>query len=241
MTFMSTAAERRALYDIAFQGERMNQYPQVYAFEQECGYAANIERLEAAARILACPLKVNPPNWQHGRVIYALARKLLADSPGAGLFVDIGTAKGYSAVVMGWAIADAGANNWVLSIDAVDPSTRVTRNSVIEGDELFTVHEFVAPFIERSVRTEFVGGGSDFVLSGLSERVRFAFVDGRHSFAAVTADIANLQRLQQAGDIALFDDTQIDAVSAALGKLRGYHVKRLRVNSLREYAVAVRL
>ena len=36
----------------------------------------------------------------------------------------------------------------MLSIDMVDPLTRVTRNSVIEGEEVPTVHEFVAPFIE---------------------------------------------------------------------------------------------
>ena len=41
--------------------------------------------------------------------------------------------------------------------------------------------------------------------------------------------------------MALFDDVQIDAVVAVIGELQGYSVERLRVNSIREYAVAVRL
>ena len=49
-------------------------YPVVDEFEQRMGFAVDRERLEDAAGVLACLLKKNPPKWQHGRVLYALAR-----------------------------------------------------------------------------------------------------------------------------------------------------------------------
>ena len=68
------------------------------------------------------PVEGNPPNWQHGRVIYALARELLVHDPSVGLFVDIGIAR-VLAVVMGWAIAEAQAR-----AIACSPSTWLTRS-----------------------------------------------------------------------------------------------------------------
>ena len=56
--------------------------------------------VEAAARVLACPLKANPPNWQHGRVLYAGYRAYLAGLQRRVLLLDIGTAKGFSAAAM---------------------------------------------------------------------------------------------------------------------------------------------
>lgn len=196
--------------------------------------------------MLACPVKANPPNWQHGRVIYALAREQLDDgSGGSGCFLDIGTAKGFSAVVMSWALADAGVHREVHSVDVMNPLERVSRNSVAEAEgDLLTVPEFVAPFIAPTVPVHFHGGGSlallkDMVRLGLT--VKFVFVDGKHSYGAVTEEIACLLQLQRPGAIALFDDMQIPGVAEAVKRARGYEVSRVRAGVGREYAVAVRV
>jgi len=231
-------------YMEVFAAECARYYSEVTALEQNAGYAVPRVRLEAAARVLACPVKVNPPSWQHGRVIYALARGLLEDEDHGGCFLDIGTAKGFSAVVMAWALADAGARHDVLSVDAVDPLSHVERNSVAEVDgELLTVPEFIAPFMPPDAHIHFYGGGSLPLLDrliGTGERVRFAFVDGKHTAAAVSAEILCLLRLQSRGDIALFDDVQIPGVSEAVKKIHGYTVTRLNAGPNRSYAIAVR-
>jgi hypothetical protein len=234
-------------YDAAFAKERGIVYPMVDDLEKSTGYAVERDRLEAAARVLACPLKVNPPNWQHGRVIYSLLRQRLARDPDvSGVVVDIGTAKGFSAVVMGWAIEDAGSLLEVVSVDAVDPDQRVTRNSVAEVYGVFTVHEFVAPFIAKNVKTTFVGGGSEDFMLGFSMRkirIPLAFVDGKHSQSVVLFDANAIEKHQLSKDVIVFDDVQIAGVAAGIsmfGAARNYESTRVKVSNIREYSILVR-
>jgi len=238
---MKTAAD----YSEIFLAECTRSYAEVTALEASCGYAVNRAKLEAAARVLACPHKVNPPNWQHGRVIYALARELIAESTGAGVFLDIGTAKGFSAVVLSWAVSDGMVHRRIVSVDAVDPLARVPRNSVAEADgALWTVPEYVSRFAAPGAPIEFRGGGSDALLRECvanGTRVRFAFVDGKHSETAVAADAAHLAQLQRAGDLCVFDDLQIDGVRAALARVKAYSFTIVNAGPSRRYAVGVRL
>jgi predicted O-methyltransferase YrrM len=233
-------------YAEAFKRERENVYPAVDAFEQASGFAIERERLEAAARVLACPVKKNPPNWQHGRVLYAAIRELLDRAGNGGVFLDIGTAKGFSAVVMAWAIADADAHCRVLSVDAIDPLHRVPRNSVWEADgSKFTVPEFVAEFIhpERH-RIEFHGGGSLDLLDELhanGEHIRFAFVDGKHEGAMVATEAELIKSMQRPGDVVLFDDLQVPSIHQSVARLSGYWpAQHIRAHDNRAYALAVR-
>jgi cephalosporin hydroxylase len=47
-------------------------------------------------------------------------------------------------------------------------------------------------------------------------RVGFAFVDGKHSFEEVTAELTLLAARQRAGDVVVVDDMQIAGVRDAL-------------------------
>src|SRR5262245_57035761 len=89
-----------------------NPYGELDALETLLGYSVHRERigaLEAAARTLACPYKAHAPNWQHGRLVYAAARARLSTyTGGSALLVDIGTAKGFSALCLAWALVDSG-------------------------------------------------------------------------------------------------------------------------------------
>ena len=49
-------------YARVFAEECDRAYPAITQFETECGFAIQKGRLESAARTLACPVKVNPPN-----------------------------------------------------------------------------------------------------------------------------------------------------------------------------------
>lgn len=236
----------RATYDAAFLWECTQQYAVIDELERSLGYAIDKDRLERFARTLACPVKVNPPNWQHGRVLYALARNALEEERNGGVFVDIGTAKGFSATIMAWAIYDAKARCRVLSVDIVDPNARVVRNSVREVDgTLLTVPEFVAPFIDPVIhRVEFHGGGSLALLNSLRSdgtRVRLAFVDGKHNAVTVTEEARMLAQLQRRGDVVLFDDMQIAQVASVVSALKTYAITHVRANARRAYAIGVRL
>lgn len=233
-------------YDSAFNAERQSQYPEVEALEVETGFTLEKARLESAARILACPVKKNPPSWAHGRIVYSKAREVLETNSRAGMLLDIGTAKGFSALMMAWAIYDSGAfDHWVVSVDMVDPGERVPRNSVKEAEGgRFTVSEFLHPFRPTGVPMTFHGGGSERLLRTLKAipetYIPFAFVDGRHSYAAVKADGEALASIQVRGNVAIFDDVHLEQVSQAVSELKEYEFRRIQAGPMRAYAVGVR-
>lgn len=225
-------------YDTAFGRELRSRYRVIDTYEERTGFKVDEARLEAAARVLACPVKVNPPNWQHGRVIYSTAMRYLMYAREPVVFLDIGTAKGFSACVMTWAIAASGRAHEVVSIDVMEPTDRVARNSVAELDGLKTIAEFVEPFIDPTVKTSFFGGGSLSWLDHHTDHVGFAFVDGKHTYDMVLAEQMKISCRQQMGDIIIFDDIQIEPVQRAVKKLKGYDVLTMDTGAGRKYAIA---
>src|SRR5262245_9408863 len=118
-------------YEAAFRKECDQSYPVVDALEKRYGYAIDRTKLNIAAHVLACPLKKNPPNWQHGRILYALTRHYLQGQIDVSL-LDVGTAKGFSALCLLWSLRDTDILGSVTSVDVIDPLARVKRNTVAE-------------------------------------------------------------------------------------------------------------
>jgi hypothetical protein len=236
-TLMPTVAD----YQKAFDAERLNVYPVVDAFEQRMGFALDRAKLEAAARVLACPLKKSPPNWQHGRVLYAAIRKYLATTtPNVGVMLDVGTAKGFSALCAEWAGRDAGVSCVVYSVDVIDPESRVRRNTVSEVDGLKTLAEILAPWPEAGEIGFSRATGVEW-LNDNRLRVNVAFIDGKHTGAVVAQEGRLLAKWQQAGDIAIFDDVHLDDVNKAVVSLSDlYELETLRILPNRAYAIGVR-
>lgn len=238
-------------YQAIFDAERLKEYPAVDAFEVRMGFKIDRAKLEASARVLACPLKHNPPNWQHGRVLYAAARNYFASGLGRGTaMLDIGTAKGFSALCARWANTDAGVAASVWSTDVIDPDARVRRNTVAEVDGLKTLAETIAIVtggdpdddMPASIRfMDMTGVEALKHLSRLGMWVGFCFVDGKHSGAVVAEEGRILSELQQPGDLAIFDDIHLDDVAAAVKSLSSlYELETLKILPNRGYAIGVR-
>lgn len=233
-------------YNAIFERERRRDYPVVDAYERMLGYAIDRVKLESMARTLACPLKANPPNWQHGRIIYTtlrfFLRKALQGFVGGEVILDIGTAKGFSACVISHALEDSGADCEVVSLDVIDPNARVSRNSAAELDGLKTIDEFVAGHVASGVRVAFFGGGSNLWLERALRqvtRVPFAFVDGKHTYEQVRYEAAALSQLQRPGDVVIFDDCQIEPVGRAVRELKAYITDYVDIGP-RTYAIGTR-
>jgi len=229
-------------YTDAFELERKQTYPMVDAFETRMGYALERGRLEEAAVTLACPLKANPPNWQHGRVLYAAVRRYLSYSQDEGPFtlLDIGTAKGFSALCMAWAVADSGVNGRVITVDVIDPRGRIYRNSVADLDGLKTLEELLKPWPEASIIESHKMTGLKW-LTTHEERIHVAFVDGKHSGAVVEQEGRRLAMLQNPGDLAIFDDVHLTDVNRAVQSIEEYFTETMIVLPNRAYAVGLRL
>lgn len=231
-------------YARAFHEEQSVGYPMVDAYEVQQGFALSRERLEGAARVLACPVKAHPPNWQHGRVIYATVRRYLATIGQSDVtLVDIGTAKGFSALCMKWAADDSAVPATVWSCDVIAPDSYTVRNTVAEIHGAQTLRDIMAPWPEAS-SIRFIGSTGEDLLRHLwsrGDRVGVAFVDGKHSYAAVLREGELLAELQRAGDVVIFDDAQIDGVQQAVNHLGGaYACTPMEVLPGRAYAIGVR-
>lgn len=235
----AVAVATREDYARIFETERQVDYPIVSALEARCGFALDRDRLEDAARVLACPFKKSPPNWQHGRVLYAIARQYLVGQSGPVSCVDIGTAKGFSALCLLWALQDAGVVGRVTTVDVLDPASRVRRNTVAECDGYLSLFQTLEPWTEAKQLDIRWGTGAD-VLKGF-KRVHLAYVDGKHTYDAVSTEIGLLRERQEAGDRVVFDDVQIDGVAKAVKQAqKHYEIEYLDVLPNRRYALAVR-
>lgn len=228
-------------YDAAFAKERANAYPMVDAFEQACGYALDRERLESAVRVLACPIKKAPPNWQHGRVLYAAARRYVSKAETIVNVLDIGTAKGFSALCLQWALNDSNATGQVTSVDVIDPHSRVQRKTVAEVDGLLTLAETLTPWPEAASIRFVQSTGIDWLASH-HERIHIAFVDGSHNADVVQREGEIIAARQSAGDLAIFDDVNRIDIWFSVNSLRdAYQFDVLQVLPTRSYAIGVRL
>lgn len=226
-------------YAAAFAAERANRHPVMDEMEARLGFSVDRQRLEDAARVLACPLKKNPPSWQHGRLIYAVGCRYLADHPKQPqTWIDIGTAKGFSACAMTWAMAEMGCPGDVLSYDIIDPHSREPRNSCEDGR---TVYEFVAPFAALGVFVSFMHSSVLRAMPAMT-RVNLAFIDGSHTYDGVRQDIELVSSRQQAGDVIVFDDMQVAGIRRAVCEpwSGGYIIEEIELIPHRRYALAVR-
>lgn len=238
-------------YAEAFAQAKGLTYPNLDALEARLGYAIDRDWLNEAGRVLSCPIKSVPPHWQHGRVIYAVTRHYLAQvlfnartvSPDDPTFttLDIGTAKGFSALCQRKAFLDAGAPCQLNSVDVMPPAARCYRNTVAEldGGGLKTIAEILAPWPEAADITFLESTGIDW-LQRHPERIHVAFVDGKHTGEVVRQEGKLLAKRQQAGDVAIFDDCQMPPVSQAVASLgEWYRIEYVKADP-REYAIGRR-
>jgi len=227
-------------YQRAFDYARSLSFPAMDDFEAQCGYALDRERMESAARVLACPVKANPPNWQHGRMVYAATRRYLSNAIGPVSMLDVGTAKGFSALCLEWARRDACVDGHVVSLDVLDPHERVRRNTVAEVDGYKTLAEILDPWPDSKAIT-FLGVPGLVWLKTQRDRVHVAFIDGKHSADVVRLEGQRMAELQEAGDLVMFDDLQIEGVAKAVKDLSPlYAIERLTLSPGRVYAVGYR-
>lgn len=239
-------------YARVFEAERQREYPLIDAFEQRMGYAIDRERLESAARVLACPVKRNPPCWQHGRVLYAAALKYfvagwMSASAHPGKFeeanvLDIGTAKGFSALCLLWAMnaSEAGDEGRVTSVDVIDPYAPVIRNTVAEINREITLHETLEPWPEAKA-IQFVQSTGINWLRAHPERLHVVFVDGKHTADVVAQEAALIAARQVPGDLCIFDDVHLPEIRAVVrGLHHSYALEYLDILPNRGYAMGVR-
>ena len=160
---------------------------------------------------------------EHGILLYKLVRALSHEDP--PVVIDIGTARGFSAITMARALLDANLGGMVYSVDVIDHQSRLNwhvgkqdsadplANMSISRSEVW--HRW---FDKESALVTPISGPSQEILDSWSfGPIDIAFVDGAHTYEAVRRDLATLDLLMTPAGVIILDDYH---TGVSMGSLR---------------------
>ena len=158
---------------------------------------------------------------EHGLLIYKLARGV-GRRGGPLVTLDIGTARGFSALSIARAILDEGTRGHVYSVDVVDHDeprewhiAKQLDDELEGGPPMSRSQIWKRWFAEESAVVSPITGRSVDVLAGWPHgSIDLAFLDGSHDYADVKAELALLDSLMAERSAIVMDDYHLGVTAA---------------------------
>jgi len=159
-------------------------------------------------------LKPSPLTWDHGRLLYLWLSELLSRIDLSSVsIVEVGTARGFSALCMAKAMQARNVEGRVLTLDVLPHRVPMLWNCIDDERGPSTRDNLLSPWetlVERYLM--FFQGDSLRVLARLHlPRVHFAFIDGQHDEAHVREEFKWVAERQRRGDAVVFDDYNVES------------------------------
>lgn len=159
---------------------------------------------------------------EHGLLLYKLLSKSFASSRQSVVLLDVGTARGFSAMAMAKAMMDADLRGKLYTIDIIgqDESrdwhvAKQQHDEPLVGIEISRSGIWCQWYKEESELIHSITGRSSEVLADWGHAdITLAFLDGEHTYNAVKTDLELLDTLMAEGGQILLDDYHT-GVSAA--------------------------
>ena len=176
----------------------------------------------------------------HGLLLYKLISKRFASTRQSVVLLDVGTARGFSAIAMAKAMMDADLRGELYTIDIIgqDESrdwhvTKQQHDEPLVGIEIARSEIWCQWYKEEAELIHSITGKSSEVLAAWSHGdITFAFIDGEHTYNAVKTDLEMLDTLMAEGGQIVLDDYHT-GVSAAriplpsrIANLTSYYLER---------------
>lgn len=189
-------------------------------------------------------------DFNHGRILYQLVKNACEQVPAEQQLnvLEVGTARGFSSLVMAKALQDAGRGGVVVTVDIVRHDTPSYMAPIGAPGNLFSRQELLRPWRNLvSSRILFLCGSSKVVLELLqSQRFPFVFIDEHHVFRNTVRDLEYASRCQRVGDLIVLDDYSADfpGVVKAVDEFvlqKKYVLSKEVVNERRNLAVLTRI
>lgn len=189
-------------------------------------------------------------DFTHGSILYQLVRNVCEKIPAEEQLniLEIGTARGFSSLVMAKALDDAGRGGVVVTVDIVRHDTPSYSAPIGDRGQRFSRSELLRPWLSLvNSRVLFVCGSSKVALELLqSQRFPFVFIDEHHVYRNTHRDLEYAARHQRVGDVIVLDDYSADfpGVVVAVDEfvLRGkYTFSTESVSARRSLAVLTRI
>lgn len=149
---------------------------------------------------------------EHGLLLYKLVRALETDN--SHTVLDIGTARGFSAITMARALIDANLEGKVLTVDVIDHQSRLKWHVEKQDSKDPLVSMYISRaevwgrwFSEEAGLVTAISGKSQEVLVNWGfGSIDVAFIDGEHTYEAVKRDLALLDNLMTPEGVIVLDD-----------------------------------
>ena len=177
---------------------------------------------------------------EHGLLLYKLLSKRFASAHQSVVLLDVGTARGFSAIAMAKAMMDANLRGELYTIDIIgQDESRDWHVAKQQHDEPLAGVQIARSNIwrqsyeeEAKVISPITGKSSEVLESWNYGDIDFAFIDGDHRYHAVKADLELLDALMADGGQIILDDyhTGVSAtripLPSRIAHLTSYYLER---------------
>ena len=236
-----------AAYVSRWEEARRDAFPAVDAYEAAAGAAIDQEWFHQLGLVTQVVIKPSRTCYQHGRLLYTALVWYARERCHHQLnIVDTGPARGFSALCMARALADAGATGKIATFDVLAHETPMFWNGIHDTDGPRSRAQLLAPYRELvEPYVIFHRGNSSRALQQVAfPRIQFAFLDSVHTYDHVMAEFAAVGPRQRAGDILFFDDYTpkaypgvVQAANEICG-VHGYAPTIVTASAERQYLIA---
>ena len=204
------------------------------------------------ALITQVSIKKSKINYQHGRILYALIDNYISKNKNKNKndkynFLDIGTAKGFSSIVITKAATDNSVDYEIQTYDIVPHNKPIYWNSILDIDGKKTREELLEQYSSYTQQINYFSGRTKTFFKKLNtKRINFAFVDGSHDYDDVIFEYKHIKTRQEAGDIIMFDDVtpnHFNGIVKLVGEITDeskYNIELLMSSDYRGYAIATK-
>lgn len=150
---------------------------------------------------------------EHGLILYGMILQL-SDTGRSSVVLDIGTARGFSAMAMARGMADAGIDGHVYSVDIIDHREsrgwhvdKQAADDPLSGIEMSRAEIWERWFPDESAMVTPITARSSEVLSNWRHGpIDLAFLDGSHTYDSVKRELLALDSAIRPGGAIVLDD-----------------------------------
>jgi len=187
--------------------------------------------------------------YQHGRILFSTLCNYIENNNIKKInILDVGTARGFSAVVLASALDKMNAKGEITTIDPLPHYHKMYWNCIDDLESKKSRSEILSPYNPLvNMYINFLEGEFQYVIKYLSfERIHFAFIDAIHEYENVIYEFKYINQFQKLGDVIIFDDYNnklFPGVVKAVDEIcqdYNYTKKVLNANNQRGYVVATK-
>ena len=207
--------------------------------------------LDDIALLTQISIKKSEPNYQHGRLIYSILYKYILENKNKFkkfLFFDIGTAKGFSSVVIARTAIDANINFEVNSYDILPHSVPMYWNYINDNKGKITRKDLLKDYTNFTNNINYINKkvSDDDEINIKNNRIHFAFIDASHIYKDVMNDFNFVNKRQKSNDILIFDDVtkgKYNGVVKLVNEIddKIYKIEKIMSSNNRGYAIAKKI